>query len=206
MQRHIPIRESVLSGTAGAVVAIAASLLAVEWNVTAGIALALCGVFVGLAAPRLSRAQLRREDGQNLVEFAFILPLLALLVITITMIALAMHTRSNLQQAVREGARQAAVGKPLTEVQNLASGNSGGTLAPGEIDWCLPSGSSGSVGDQVRIFVDEGNDASEGYEFVLIPSTGIFAAFGWTGASVDMAPRATARLEKSVSGIPACSS
>jgi len=154
----------------------------------------------------MRRLAARSESGQNLVEFAFMAPILILLVGAIVMIALGLHTRSNLQQAVREGARQASVGKPLADVQNLAAGNSGGTLDTDEIDWCLPAGSSGSVGDEIRVYIDENGDGSEGYALTLFPSTGIFSAMGVSALSVDMAPRATARLEKSVSGIPACSS
>ena len=133
--------------------------------------------------------------------------MLILLIGAIIMIALGLHTRSNLQQAVREGARQAAVGKSLSDVQDLAAGNSGGSLDSDEVDWCLPAGSSGSVGDEIRVYIDEGGDGSEGYAFVLIPAgNGIFSAMGVNPLSVNMAPRATARLEKSVSGIPACSS
>ena len=121
------------------------------------------------------------EGGQTLVEFAFIMPMLILLIGTIIMIALGLHTRSNLQQAVREGARQAAVGKSLSDVQDLAAGNSGGSLDSDEVDWCLPAGSSGSVGDEIRVYIDEGGDGSEGYAFVLIPAgNGIFSAMGST--------------------------
>jgi hypothetical protein len=146
----------------------------------------------------------RAESGQNLVEFAFIMPLLILMIGAIIMVALGLHTRSNLQQAVREGARQAAVGKSLTDVRNLAAGNSGGTLDATDINWCLPSGSTGSVGDQIRVYVDDGNNGSEGYGYTIIPATGIFSAAGMSSFTVNMSPRATSRLEKSVSGIPAC--
>jgi Flp pilus assembly protein TadG len=187
-------------------------------DVIGAAALAVVAVFVAEALPRfrLSRVSERSagpnraiapaESGQNLVEFAFMLPVLFLFIGAIVMLAFGMHTRSNLQQAVREGARQAAVGKSLTDVRNLAAGNSGGTLDSTDINWCLPAGSSGSVGDQVRVYVDDGNNGSEGYAFTIIPSTnGIFSAFGVGGMSVNMSPRATARLEKSAPGIPACS-
>jgi hypothetical protein len=144
------------------------------------------------------------ESGQNLVEFAFISPLLILMIAAIIMVALGLHTRSNLQQAVREGARQAAVGKSLADVRDLAAGNSGGTLDSTDINWCLPGGSAGSVGDQIRVYVDDGNNGSEGYGYTIIPATGIFSAMGVSSLTVNMSPRATARLEKSVSGIPAC--
>jgi hypothetical protein len=137
------------------------------------------------------------------VEFAYIIPIMTLLIGAIIMIAFAMFTRSNLQQGVREAARQAAVGN-LAEAADIGSGNAADSVDPEEIKLCLPTGSSGSVGDEIRAYIDEGNDGSEGYGFTLIPATGVFAAFGWTGLTVDMAPRATARLERSVSGVSAC--
>jgi len=147
---------------------------------------------------------LNSERGQNLIEFALLTPILLLFIAAIANVGLALHTRSNLQQAVREGARQAAVGKTLTEVRNLAAGNSGGTLTPSEINWCLPTGSAGSVGDEVRVYIDEDGDGGEGYTYTILPATGVVEAFGMTDVSVPMNPRATARLEKSATGLPAC--
>lgn len=146
------------------------------------------------------------ERGQTLLEFALLSPLILLFLFAIVWFGLAMHTRSNLQQAVREGARQAAVGKPLSEVQSLGAGNSGGTLQSDDLAWCLPSGSSGKVGDQIRVYVDDGGNGTEGYDFELTPNTGLFAFFGAGGITVTMSPRATARLEKTLTGVPACTS
>jgi hypothetical protein len=155
---------------------------------------------------RPSGAREKAERGQNLVEFALMSPLLLLLIGAIVVMALGMHTRSNLQQAVREGARQAAVGKSFTDVQNLAAGNAGETLDPDDINWCLPSGSSGSVGDPIRVFIDEDGDGDDNFQYTIIPNVGVFGALGInTAITVEMHPRATARLEKSISGIPACS-
>lgn len=146
------------------------------------------------------------ERGQNLVEFALMSPLLLLLIGAIVVMALGIQTRSNLQQAVREGARQAAVGKSFTDVRNLAAGNSGETLEPADVNWCLPAGSSGSVGDSIRVFIDEDGDGEDDFEYTLIPNVGVFGALGITTAvTVQMNPQATARLEKSVSGVQACS-
>jgi hypothetical protein len=144
------------------------------------------------------------ERGQNLIEFAMLMPFVIALIGAVIMIGFALFTRGNVQQAVREGARQAAVGQPLSEVRDLAAGNSGGTLDPTDINWCLPPGSSGAVGDRIRVYVDDGNNGSEGFQYTVLPSTGIFQAMGMSAVTVTMSPRATARLEKSVSGVPAC--
>jgi hypothetical protein len=124
----------------------------------------------------------------------------------IVIFGLALHTRSNLQQAVREAARQASVGASFSDVQDLGSGNAPDTLSPSEVRWCLPAGSTGAVGESIRLYIDEDNNGSEGYNYVLAPATGLFSFFGVSNLTVNMKPRATARLETSRTGdgIPAC--
>ncbi len=146
------------------------------------------------------------ERGQNLVEFALMFPLLLLFIGIIIAFGLMLHTRSNLQQAVREGARQAAVGRSLPEVQNLAAGNSNSVLDPADINWCHPvdtDGSQGKVGDPVRVYIFV--DGEDGYPYPLVPSGGTFnSVFGAAALTVRMAPVATARLEKSVASPVNC--
>jgi hypothetical protein len=183
-------------------------------DVLGAVAVAAAIYFVATRVPTMSFSRpawsrgraLSPERGQNLVEFALMSPLLLLLIGAIVVIALGLHTRSNLQQAVREGARQAAVGKSLADVRDLASGNSGGTLSPDDVNWCRPTGSTGSVGDPIRVFIDEDGDGADNFSYTIIPNVGLFGALGIsTAVKVEMHPRATARLEKSVSGLPACS-
>lgn len=145
------------------------------------------------------------EGGQNLLEFALLTPVVLAFIAAIVAFGLALNTRSSLQQAVREGARQAAVGKPLADVQALAAGNAAENLDPADVKWCLPAGSTGIIGQSIRVYIDD--DASggvEGYDFTLVPSNGIFAAFGVPDLTISMKPRATARLEGTVVGVPPC--
>ncbi len=149
---------------------------------------------------RISRTSARSERGQNLIEFALLAPFVIAFIAIIVVLGLALNTRSSLQQAVREGARQASVGKSLTDVQNLASGNAPEVLSPSEVQWCHPMGTGGTqgkVGDPVRVYVVEGG--TEGIEYTLVSAGGIFSALGVPPLTVRMGPRATARLEKSVS-------
>ena len=147
-----------------------------------------------------------RERGQNLIEFALMFPLILLFIGIIIVFGLMMHTRSNLQQAVREGARQAAVGRSLTEVQNLAAGNSNSVLNPADVRWCHPldsDGTRGKVGDPVRVYIFR--DGAGGYPYQLVATGGTFnAVFGAGVNTVRMAPVATARLEKSISSPVNC--
>jgi hypothetical protein len=150
-----------------------------------------------------------REAGQNLVEFALLLPFVLLFLGALIMISLLLHTRSNVQQAVREGARQAAVGKSLGQVQDLAAGNAPESLDPEDVRWCHPevtddSGTHrGKVGDPVTVYLwddDESGTDKEGYKQTLVPVSG--SIFNWIGLDelgIRLKPRATSRLEKSVS-------
>lgn len=135
------------------------------------------------------RLRTRGETGQNLIEFALLMPVVILFIGIIVVVGLALHTRSNLQQSVREGARLAAVGNPGWE--DVAVRNAGGAITAANLRRCLPDGSTGQVGDQIAVEVT-------GYSYTLISSTGIVSAFGVGSLTVPMAPRATARLERSL--------
>jgi hypothetical protein len=147
------------------------------------------------------------ERGQSLIEFAFLAPFILVFIAAIIWFGLAMSARSSVVQAVREGARQAAVGAPLSDVQGLAAGNASEWIDPDDVWTCLPEGSAGRVGEQIRVYVNEDDrDGAEGFDFVLVPSNGIFAAFGADELTITMEPRATTRLEKSLpeGSVPSC--
>lgn len=148
-------------------------------------------------AASLSRPRLRpAERGQNLIEFALMFPAILLFIGVIVVFGLMLHTRSNLQQAVREGARQAAVGASLAQVQTLAAGNANETIVPADIRWCFPNG-TGKVGDPVKVYIYKSGAA--GYPYQLVPTGGTFdAVFGASALTVRMGPTATTRLEHSV--------
>jgi Flp pilus assembly protein TadG len=55
----------------------------------------------------------RKEDGQALVEFAFVVPVLLLLVLGIIQFGILFNNYITLTDAVRAGARQAAVSRML---------------------------------------------------------------------------------------------
>lgn len=147
----------------------------------------------------------RNENGQNLIEFALISPLIIVFLAAIVVFGLAMSTRSSLQQSVREGARKAAVGATLTEVQNLAAGNAPDSIDPGDVRVCHPTGPSGTrgrVGDPVMVYLFQ--DGGEGHPYTLVNADGIFNAFNVPPLVVRISPRATARLERSVTSPVIC--
>jgi hypothetical protein len=141
------------------------------------------------------------ERGQNVIEFALMMPIVLAFIAAIVIFGLALNARSAVQQGVREGARQAAVGATLAEVQTLTKGNAEEWIKQTTwVHWCHPlnlaTNTRGKVGDAVQVYTYEGG--GEGVRFDLVPSSGIFAAFGVSALTVRLNPRATARLEKSV--------
>jgi Flp pilus assembly protein TadG len=65
--------------------------------------------------------QVSNEDGQAIVEFAFIAPFLSFLLLAITQFGLAFHNYLAITDAARVGARAAAVNRasgPCTAAQN----------------------------------------------------------------------------------------
>jgi Flp pilus assembly protein TadG len=81
-----------------------------------------------LSYPARARRSLRAENGQSLVEFALVLPLLALLVFGIIQFGLFFYTYLDLTSATREGARKAAVSRTaLDGVQRAKDAISGST-------------------------------------------------------------------------------
>ena len=155
------------------------------------------------SSPLLARTlrRLHSDSGQNLIEFALITPFVLVFIAAIVVFGLALFARSNLQQAVREGARQASVGATLTEVQDLAAGNANDMIDPSEVQWCHPvddDGTQGKLGDQVKVYIVDDDDGNEGIPFTLVPSNGIFKAFGVNDVTVRLSPVATARLEESL--------
>lgn len=69
------------------------------------------------------------ENGQTLVEFALILPILLLLVMGIIQFGIIFSAQIGITNAAREGARAAAVGYSVTEVQNTVSNTVGSHIS-----------------------------------------------------------------------------
>lgn len=86
------------------------------------------------------RISIKSEDGQSATEFALVLPLLATLLFAIIQFGIAFNNYLTLTDAVRTGARQAAVSRFLTSpssavdakvrtaAQNLAGASDTSTL------------------------------------------------------------------------------
>jgi Flp pilus assembly protein TadG len=83
---------------------------------------------------RLSNTRQARRRGSTLVEFAFIVPVLILLVLGIIEFGWMAKNRLQLANAVREGARSAAIGKSTSQIEQLIQDRSAGIPGvPGQL-------------------------------------------------------------------------
>jgi hypothetical protein len=142
------------------------------------------------------------ERGQALIEFAFIAPFLLVLLLTILDFGIAIDRREVIQHAVREGARQGAVGASETEIKDITSEQSQGILDPADVEVCyVDEGSidAGIAGSSVRV---EGT-------FTYNLFFGADGLFEWLGMnpddfSVEMTPNGESRMETSLAGVDEC--
>ena len=123
---------------------------------------------------------------------------------------IALDRRVVIQHAVRDGARQGAVGLPAdasgddNDIMDYVVNQSQDVIERANVDVCYVDGpdngsSAGNVGDYVRVSATFVYDFSPG-------SGGLLPAFGVDPASlaITMTPSAEARLERSVSGADEC--
>jgi Flp pilus assembly protein TadG len=139
----------------------------------------------------------RRETGQTLVEFAFVLPIILVFVLLMVDFGFVIDRREVAQHAVREGARYAAVESDLGAITSHMSDESGGMLS--NIQVCYVDGSDdnsnpGNAGDSVQV------SGEYTYEFIVGSGT----LFSGGIPKIRMTPSSQARLEKSVPGANQC--
>jgi Flp pilus assembly protein TadG len=110
--------------------------------------------------------RLRREDGQALVEFAVVLPLLLILVTGIIQFGLVFNRYITLTDAVSSGAQTLALGRSLTDAcdpavsQTLQSASAIG-LTAGQVTPSFPS-SSDQCGTGTYVYSTSGNTVATG--------------------------------------------
>jgi Flp pilus assembly protein TadG len=109
----------------------------------------------------VNRSKGGRDDGASLVEFAFVMPLLILLVIGIVEFAWVFATNLDVKHGAREGARITAVNQPPGGNANLAaeicSRMDLAGSAPTTITWLgfdLDGDGTIGVGDGVQVTVN----------------------------------------------------
>jgi Flp pilus assembly protein TadG len=96
------------------------------------------------AHPPADRAS---ERGAAVLEFALILPLLLMLVFGIITFGRAYHAKVQLAGAVREGARELALGKTSGQAASATVGAAGGLIAAGNVttSGCPAGGADGTA-------------------------------------------------------------
>lgn len=144
---------------------------------------------------------LKREDGQALLEFAFVFPILLVFLLMLVDFGIALDRREVIQHAVREAARRGAVGAPEDEIVDQAVNQSQGIFEDADIGVCYVEGPGGSpdagrAGSYVRVSGDFT------YEFVI--GREFMSFFGVPAPGINMTPSAESRLERSVTGASAC--
>ena len=145
----------------------------------------------------------RSERGQALIEFAFVLPVLLVFMLTVLDFGIALDRREVIQHAVREGTRQAAVGVPEGDVIKVVVDQSQGALEAENVTICYVDGPGGApagfAGSDARV------SATFTYQFTL-GSGELLNAIGIdpNALSIVMTPSAEARLETSNLGATEC--
>ena len=148
-------------------------------------------------------ATARSERGQALIEFAFVLPVLLVFMLTLLDFGLALDRREVIQHAVREGTRQAAIGLNEPGVIDVVEAQSQGVLEEDrdKITVCVVPGPGGELpglaGSDVSV------SATFKYHFTL-GSGELLSAIGIPPPIITMTPSAEARLETSIAGLTEC--
>jgi len=137
-----------------------------------------------------------KEDGQSLIEFALIAPIIILFLFGLVDFGLFLNQRIGEQHAVREGARYAAVSPDCTAIQQRTSERAGGIVDPGNV--------------RVRYFDDDGpvTSAAAGDTVEVIAplpyNFSLISRFGIPGGSGCVKVAAKARLEMAVPDAAGC--
>jgi len=152
----------------------------------------------------LTKERHDRERGQTLIEFAFVTPFLLVLLLTILDFGIAVDRREVIQHAVREGARQGAVGASVAKIKDVTSNQSQDVLDPADVEVCYVDGDGGSpnagiAGSNVRV------SATFTYHLFF----GTDGLYEWLGVNPDdfavvMTPSGEARMETSLAGVTEC--
>lgn len=145
--------------------------------------------------------RLKREDGQALLEFAFVFPILLVFLLMLVDFGIALDRREVIQHAVREGARRGAVGNTSAQIVSETVDQSQGIFEDDDIEVCYVEGPGGSpdagrAGSYVRV------SGEFTYEFVV--GKDFLSLFGVSTPGLEMTPSAESRLERSVTGATAC--
>jgi Flp pilus assembly protein TadG len=138
--------------------------------------------------PRLiSRNQKDDEKGQNLVEFAMVVPIFLILVFSIVDFGMGFHAWITVTNAAREGARMGAVGADEATITARVEDTSS-SLAADDLQITVTN-AQGNPGESVTVQVE--------YQYQLItPLSNLLGMIGGgIGNTVDFSATSEMRLE-----------
>lgn len=149
-------------------------------------------------------ARLRNERGQALIEFALLFPFLMVFLFVLLDFGIAIDRRVVIQHAVREGARQGAIGRAESEIETVVINQSQDVLDATDVDVCFVDGPDantypGNAGDSVRV------SANYVYSFASV-SGQLLRPLGVDPDAFEivMNPHGEATLEGTVTGATSC--
>jgi Flp pilus assembly protein TadG len=95
---------------------------------------------------RRARAKRRHADGQTLVEFAVVMPIIALVVLGLVDLGRAVYSYNTLAQASRQAARTAIVNQEVADVRAVAIAAAATLgLTTANVDVCFKTATSSQV-------------------------------------------------------------
>ena len=124
------------------------------------------------------------ENGQTLVEFALILPILLLLVMGIIQFGIIFSAQIGITNAAREGARVAAVGYSESEVQDTVSHTVGSHISFNLVSTGVVYPAGATIGQDVTVTV-------VGEVELIVPIPDVFVP----GGSIGLTAVSTMRVE-----------
>lgn len=139
---------------------------------------------------------LRNERGQAVIELALVLPLLFVFTYMIVEFGIALEHSLNYADAAREGARAAATGSSVAQVQTTVQNSGGCTLSSSctiQVTYMDGTGNGvvGEVGDRVQVRI------TEDYPFVT-PLGSLLSVFGASQPTLQLGSCAEMRQEQVV--------
>lgn len=97
---------------------------------------------------------LRNENGQALVEFAIILPILLILIMGIVQFGLVLNAYITIENASREGARRGIIGITDAEIKNLIIATSPSLEEKNITLEITPNEGSRKSGDTIKVKIE----------------------------------------------------
>ncbi len=150
---------------------------------------------------RAIREAHQQEEGQALIEFAFVMPLFLVLLLVLVDFGMAVDHRLVLQHAVSEGVREAMVTVEETQIKDTTVRQSQRLLTSDDVTVCYEdqdgNGDCGDLLDTVRVAVTYTYKFSAGGGEML-------DAFGVPVPSIVMDLSYDAALQTKVEGAPCC--